>query len=191
MKKLIVGLGNPGKKYANSKHNIGFIAIDKFAQIYKLKAKNSVKFNSEIFEFDDCVLAKPKTFMNNSGYAILKMVEYFNIDLEDVLIIYDDVALPFSKLRLRYKGGSGGHNGIKSILTHLGSENFNRLRIGIDKSDNKDMKDYVLSDFSKTEMKILDDVMIDVVNLMTDFINGVRFEEIMNKYNNSSEKDAI
>ncbi|PKK94442.1 MAG: aminoacyl-tRNA hydrolase [Tenericutes bacterium HGW-Tenericutes-5] len=191
MKKLIVGLGNPGKKYANSKHNIGFIAIDKFAQIYKLKAKNSVKFNSEIFEFDDCVLAKPKTFMNNSGYAILKMVEYFNIDLEDVLIIYDDVALPFSKLRLRYKGGSGGHNGIKSILTHLGSENFNRLRIGIDKSDNKEMKDYVLSDFSKTEMKILDDVMIDVVNLMTDFINGVRFEEIMNKYNNSSEKDAI
>ena len=136
-------------------------------------------------------MAKPKTFMNNSGYAILKMVEYFNIDLEDVLIIYDDVALPFSKLRLRYKGGSGGHNGIKSILTHLGSENFNRLRIGIDKSDNKEMKDYVLSDFSKTEMKILDDVMIDVVNLMTDFINGVRFEEIMNKYNNSSEKDAI
>jgi PTH1 family peptidyl-tRNA hydrolase len=191
MKKLIVGLGNPGKKYANSKHNIGFIAVDKFAQIYKIKAKNSVKFNSEIFEFDDCVLAKPKTFMNNSGYAILKIVEYYNIDLEDLLVIYDDVALPFSKLRLRYKGGSGGHNGIKSILTHLGSENFNRLRIGIDKSDSKEMKDYVLSDFSKTELKILDDVMIDVVNLMTDFINGVRFEEIMNKYNTSNEKDAI
>jgi PTH1 family peptidyl-tRNA hydrolase len=191
MKKLIVGLGNPGKKYANSKHNIGFIAVDKFAKIYKIKAKNSVKFNSEIFEFDDCVLAKPKTFMNNSGYAILKIVEYYNIDLEDLLVIYDDVALPFSKLRLRYKGGSGGHNGIKSILTHLGSENFNRLRIGIDKSDSKEMKDYVLSDFSKTELKILDDVMIDVVNLMTDFINGVRFEEIMNKYNTSNEKDAI
>lgn len=191
MKRLIVGLGNPGKKYANSKHNIGFMAVDKFAQIYKIKAKNSVKFNSEIFEFDDCVLAKPKTFMNNSGYAILKIVEYYNIDLEDVLVIYDDVALPFSKLRLRYKGGSGGHNGIKSILTHLGSEGFNRLRIGIDKSDNKEMKDYVLSDFSKSELKIIDDVMIDVVNLMTDFINGVRFEEIMNKYNTSNEKDAI
>jgi PTH1 family peptidyl-tRNA hydrolase len=191
MKRLIVGLGNPGKKYANSKHNIGFIAVDKFAQIYKIKAKNSVKFNSEIFEFDDCVLAKPKTFMNNSGYAILKIVEYYNVDLEDVLVIYDDVALPFSKLRLRYKGGSGGHNGIKSILTHLGSESFNRLRIGIDKSDNKEMKDYVLSDFSKAELKVLDDVMIDVVNLMTDFINGVRFEEIMNKYNTSNEKDAI
>ena len=191
MKRLIVGLGNPGKKYANSKHNIGFIAVDKFAQIYKIKAKNSVKFNSEIFEFDDCVLAKPKTFMNNSGYAILKIVEYYNVDLEDVLVIYDDVALPFSKLRLRYKGGSGGHNEIKSILTHLGSESFNRLRIGIDKSDNKEMKDYVLSDFSKAELKVLDDVMIDVVNLMTDFINGVRFEEIMNKYNTRNEKDAI
>lgn len=191
MKRLIVGLGNPGKKYANSKHNIGFMAIDKFAETYKIKPKNSVKFNAEIFEFDDCVLAKPKTFMNNSGYSILKIVEYYNIDLEDVLIIYDDVALPFSKLRLRYKGGSGGHNGIKSILAHLSSENFNRLRIGIDKSDNKEMKDYVLSDFSKAELKILDDVMIDVVNLMTDFINGVRFEEIMNKYNANNEKEAV
>jgi PTH1 family peptidyl-tRNA hydrolase len=191
MKQLVVGLGNPGKKYANSKHNVGFIAVDKFAEIKKIKFKKSVRFNSEIAEYNNCILVKPKTYMNNSGYAIFKIVEYYNISLENLLIIYDDVALPFAKLRLRYKGGSGGHNGIKSILSHLSSENFNRLRIGIDKSEHKEMKDHVLSDFSKVEMKILDDTMITVTSIIDDFINETRFEEIMNKYNSVNDKEAI
>jgi PTH1 family peptidyl-tRNA hydrolase len=191
MKKLVVGLGNPGKKYANSKHNVGFMAIDKYAEAYKIKFKKSVKFNAEIAEFKDCVFVKPTTFMNNSGYSIFKITDYYNIDTENILIIYDDVALPFAKIRLRYKGGSGGHNGIKSILSHLNTEEFNRLRIGIDKNENKEMKDYVLSDFSKSEMKVLNDLLILVINIIDDFTENVRFEEIMNKYNSSSENEAI
>jgi PTH1 family peptidyl-tRNA hydrolase len=191
MKRLVVGLGNPGKKYAQSKHNVGFLALDKFAEINRLKFKASVRFNSEILEFEDAVLIKPKTYMNNSGYAVFKAADYYKVDTNDILVIYDDVALPLAKLRLRFKGGSGGHNGIKSILAHLNSENFNRLRIGIDKSENKEMKDYVLSDFSKTEMKIIDDTMILVNNIIDDFIKGLRFEEIMNKYNSSSDKEAV
>lgn len=183
MKRLIVGLGNPGKKYANSKHNVGFIAIDKFAKIKKLKFKNSIKFNAEITEYNDSILIKPKTYMNNSGFAVFKVAEYYKINIEDILVIYDDVALPLAKLRLRYKGGAGGHNGIKSILSNLGSENFNRLRVGIDKADNKEMKDYVLSDFSKSEITTLDDTMITVTSIIDDFIIGERFEEIMNRYN--------
>lgn len=191
MKKLVVGLGNPGKKYANSKHNVGFMALDMYAQVHKLKFKNSLKFNSEIAEYDNCIFVKPKTYMNNSGYALLKVVQYYNVDLEDVLVIYDDVDLPLAKLRLRFKGGSGGHNGIKSILTHLGSENFNRLRIGIDKHENKDMKDYVLSDFGKQEMKELNDSLISVVSVIDDFKNNVDFVEIMNRYNSiKNESDS-
>jgi len=188
MRKLIVGLGNPGKKYSNSKHNIGFMAIDQYAKINNIKFKNSLKFNSEISEFNNAVLLKPKTYMNNSGYAIFKVVDYYNIDLEDVLIIYDDVALPLAKLRLRYKGGSGGHNGIKSILAHLNSENFNRLRIGIDKSENKEMKDHVLSDFSKAEMKEIDEVLITVTSIIDEFIKDIKFEDIMNRYNIDNNK---
>ncbi|MFA7076678.1 MAG: aminoacyl-tRNA hydrolase [Candidatus Izemoplasmatales bacterium] len=191
MKRLVVGLGNPGKKYANSKHNIGFIAMDKFAEIKKIKYKNSVRFNAEVAEYKDSILAKPKTYMNNSGYSIFKIADYYNIDINDIFIIYDDIALPFAKLRLRFKGGAGGHNGIKSILSHLNSEEFNRLRFGIDKPDSKEMKDYVLSDFSKSEMKILDDEMITVTSIIDDFISGVRFEEIMNKYNSTNDKEAI
>jgi PTH1 family peptidyl-tRNA hydrolase len=129
--------------------------------------------------------------MNNSGYSIFKIADYYNIDTENILIIFDDVALPFAKIRLRYKGGSGGHNGIKSILAHLNTEEFNRLRIGIDKNENKEMKDYVLSDFSKSEMKTLNDLLILVINIIDDFTENVRFEEIMNKYNSSSENEAI
>jgi PTH1 family peptidyl-tRNA hydrolase len=129
--------------------------------------------------------------MNNSGYSIFKIADYYNSDTENILIIFDDVALPFAKIRLRYKGGSGGHNGIKSILSHLNTEEFNRLRIGIDKNENKEMKDYVLSDFSKSEMKVLNDLLILVINIIDDFTENVRFEEIMNKYNSSSENEAI
>lgn len=188
MKSMVVGLGNPGKKYINSKHNVGFMAIDKFAEINKIKFKKSVKFNSEIAEHNNCVFVKPKTYMNNSGYAVFKLADYYNIPLDRILVIYDDVALPLAKLRLRFKGGAGGHNGIKSLLAHLNSENFNRLRIGIDKDSKKDMADYVLSDFSKAELKILDDVLILVTSIIEDFIDVLDFEKIMNKYNNINNK---
>lgn len=183
MKKLVVGLGNPGRKYKNSKHNIGFMALDHYADNAKIKFKKKSSMNAEIAEDDNLILAKPLTFMNLSGIAVRKIVDYYHIDNDQVLIIYDDVDLPFAKLRLRYKGGAGGHNGIKSIIQHLDSQDFNRIRFGIDKSQKVDMKDYVLSDFSKTEFKILKDVFIDMDRIITDFKLDINFDEIMNKYN--------
>ncbi|MDD3128875.1 MAG: aminoacyl-tRNA hydrolase [Candidatus Izemoplasmatales bacterium] len=183
MKQLVVGLGNPGKKYSNSKHNVGFMAIDSFAGIKNVKFKKSIKFNAEIAEYKDTILAKPTTFMNNSGYSILKIMQYYNIDIDSILVIYDDVALPLTKLRLRYKGSAGGHNGIKSIIAHLGSDNFKRIRVGIDKSQNKDMKDYVLSDFSKAELKLMGDIMITITSVIDDFIDQISFQDIMSRYN--------
>ncbi|QWB99975.1 aminoacyl-tRNA hydrolase [Mycoplasmatota bacterium] len=183
MKKLVVGLGNPGRKYKNSKHNIGFMALDHYADNAKIKFKKKSTLNAEIAEDDNLILAKPLTFMNLSGIAVRKIVDYYHIDNDQVLIIYDDVDLPFAKLRLRYKGGAGGHNGIKSIIQHLDSQDFNRIRFGIDKSQKVDMKEYVLSDFSKTEFKILKDVFIDMDRIITDFKLDINFDEIMNKYN--------
>jgi PTH1 family peptidyl-tRNA hydrolase len=183
MKKLIVGLGNPGKKYANSKHNVGFMALDHYATIKKIKFKSSIKFNADIVEYQNVILMKPKTYMNNSGYAVFKLVEYYGIKEENILVIFDDVDLPFAKLRLRYKGGSGGHNGIKSLLSYLSTDEFKRLRVGIEKSDKVELSDYVLSDFSKVEQKILFEELITISSIIDDFKDNFSFEEIMNKYN--------
>jgi PTH1 family peptidyl-tRNA hydrolase len=183
MRKLVVGLGNPGRKYKNSKHNIGFMAVDHYAKNKKLKLKRKATFNGEICEHGDLILLKPLTYMNLSGLSVRKVIDYYKIDLDNVLIIYDDVDLPFSKLRLRYQGGAGGHNGLKSIIDHLNSQQFNRIRFGIDKSDRIDMKDYVLSDFSKTESKALSDVLITIDTIIDDFKTDMDFNDIMTKYN--------
>ena len=184
--KLVVGLGNPGKKYKNSKHNIGFIALDSYAEANKIKFKKSVKFHSEIHISKEYILLKPKTYMNNSGMAVKHIVDYYNIKVEDVIIVFDDLNLPFAKLRLRTTGTAGGHNGIKSILSHLPSPDFNRLRVGIGRNANKEMKDDVLSNFSKTELKELAKINIDITNIIEDFINDKSFELIMNDYNSKS-----
>jgi len=181
--KLIVGLGNPGKKYSDSKHNIGFMVLDGYADTKKIKYKKSIKFTSEIALVGDVVLLKPKTFMNNSGLAVRKTCDYYKIEPQDILIIYDDLNLPFTKLRLRSTGSAGGHNGIKSLIAHLNTENFNRLRVGIGRDSNKEMRDDVLSDFSKSELKILSDLQIEISNIIDDFIENHDFEKIMNKYN--------
>lgn len=183
MKKLVVGLGNPGKKYKCSKHNIGFMAIDHYVKNHHLKLKKKSSFIGEIAISDDLILLKPLTYMNLSGQSVRKVMDYYHIENDDVLIIYDDVDLPFSKLRLRYLGGPGGHNGIKSIIQHLNTNKFNRIRFGIDKSERLDMKDYVLSDFSKVEMKEINDILIDIDRIIDDYKTDMDFNDIMTKYN--------
>jgi len=183
MKKLVVGLGNPGKKYKHSKHNVGFMAIDHYVKNHQLKLKKKSSFLAEVAEDDHLVLMKPLTYMNLSGQAVEKVVNYYDIDSNNILIIYDDVDLPFSKLRLRYQGGPGGHNGVKSIIQHLGTKTFNRIRFGIDKPEQVDMKNYVLSDFSKAEKKVLEDVLIDMDRMIEDFKSDIDFNDIMTKYN--------
>lgn len=181
--KLIVGLGNPGKKYHETKHNIGFMCLDSFVDKEKTAFKKDNKFHGEVVKIGNVVLLKPHTFMNLSGQSVRACIDYYDIDVEDVLIIYDDLALPLGKLRLREKGSAGGHNGIKNIISHLGTQEFKRVRVGIDSNKLIETKDYVLGKFSKQEKQELEP-KIDLVNeIIRDFKSNTDFKLIMNKYN--------
>jgi PTH1 family peptidyl-tRNA hydrolase len=183
--RLIVGLGNPGKDYAKSKHNIGFMVLDSYAKTHQLKFIRETKFQGEYVKLSDSILLKPRTYMNNSGLSVRAVAQFYQIKNEDILIVSDDLDLPFSKIRLREKGSAGGHNGLKSIIEHLGGQNFNRLRIGIDRDDNKDVVNYVLGKLSKEQKKNLENLFIETNNIIENFISGQSFEQIMNTYNPS------
>ena len=178
--KLIVGLGNPGKEYENTRHNVGFNIIDNYAKDLKWsKEKDSLiaitnKFGEKI------ILLKPQTYMNLSGNAVKRIADYYKINPCDVLVIQDDLDLPILTYRLKYASSSGGHNGIKSIISTLGTNEFARLKVGIGHSDKNDTKDFVLDKLSKKEVDFLkNEIFTDIIN---NFINkGISFS--MNKYN--------
>ena len=128
--KLIVGLGNPGKEYENTRHNLGFVVIDQLADKLNVEL-NKKKFNGLYCQTSDYILLKPQTYMNNSGECIAAFLNYFRIPLDELLVIYDEIALPLGKFRYRCQGSSGGHNGMKNIIKLLGSKAFKRLRVGI------------------------------------------------------------
>ncbi len=180
--RLIVGLGNPGRDYAKSKHNIGFMVLDAYCKLKGIKLVKESKFLGELIKYQDVVLLKPKTFMNNSGNSVRAVAQFYQISNEDILVISDDLDLPFGKLRLREKGSAGGHNGLKSIIASLGAQNFNRLRIGIDRDD-KEVVDYVLSKLSKEQSKQLENLFIVTNNIIDDFVLGKSYDSIMNTYN--------
>jgi len=181
--KLIVGLGNPEKKYDNTRHNIGFMVIDSYAKKNGIEFKNSPKLNSLVYKDKDCVLLKPLTYMNNSGIAIKKALDFYKIDKEDLLVIVDDFNIAFSTLRLRYKGSAGGHNGLKSIIENTSGDDFKRIRVGLGDVKNNCI-DFVLSEFSKSDIKALEDNVYPKTNEIIDFfINGTDFDKLMNKYN--------
>ena len=161
--KLIAGLGNPGEKYLFTRHNIGWLSVEHIAINNNLD-NCSEKFHSQFWKWNDVILIRPLTFMNNSGLAISEAVNFYKINLEDILIIYDDMALPFGKLRLRAKGSAGGHNGLKSIIGALGDLNFPRLRVGIGKNNNVDMINYVLGNFNESEREELPEIFDKVYN---------------------------
>ncbi|GAA0467219.1 aminoacyl-tRNA hydrolase [Alkalibacillus silvisoli] len=155
--KCIVGLGNPGLRYKKTRHNIGFQVIDHMASLNGWKFKKdkfSAHYIQENWNGEKVLLLKPQTYMNRSGQSVLAAVDYFNIDLDQVLVIYDDLDLPTGKIRLRQKGGHGGHNGIRDIIDQLGTKDFNRIRFGISRPEGgESVTDYVLSKFSKAEQK--------------------------------------
>jgi PTH1 family peptidyl-tRNA hydrolase len=128
--KLIVGLGNPGKEYQNTRHNLGFIVVDQLANKLNVEL-NKKKFNGLFFKTSEYILLKPQTYMNNSGECIVAFLNYFCISLDNLLVIYDDIALPLGKFRYRCQGSDGGHNGMKNIIKLLRSKKFKRLRIGV------------------------------------------------------------
>ncbi len=159
---IIVGLGNPGKEYENTRHNIGFQAIDKLAEqenIGVLEKKHKAVFGKGYVAGQKCILAKPQTFMNLSGESIRELIDYYKVDEKtQLIVIVDDICLDVGQIRVRKKGSAGGHNGLKNIITHLGHDSFNRIRIGVgEKPKGYELVDYVLGHFSKEEMKLMDD----------------------------------
>ena len=163
-KHLLVGLGNPGEKYKNTRHNVGFKAIDFFANQYDLIFRDSGRFRGSLaqggIQDKQVILLKPMTFMNVSGESIKSCMEYFSITQEKVLIVCDDITIALGKMRMRMKGSSGGHNGLKSVLSSLATEEFARLRIGVDFPPlEEDLSDYVLGNFTKEQQKILEELL--------------------------------
>lgn len=173
--KLIVGLGNPGREYENTRHNIGFMVLDNYARVNNFEITKK-KFNGlyEKVKIDsqDVIFLKPLSYMNLSGEVVKAFVDYFKINIDDILIINDDLDLEVGKFRLKPSGSSGGHNGLKNIALHLQTENYKRFKIGISNNKNIDTKDYVLGKFSKEDMDILSDTYNKVSNIVQDFINN-------------------
>jgi PTH1 family peptidyl-tRNA hydrolase len=184
--KCIIGLGNPGRKYRETRHNIGFLAIDELAKRAGeslTQHKFTSDFASVIIGGEKVLLVKPQTFMNLSGEGVRPLLDYFNIETRDIAVIYDDLDLPTGKIRLREKGGHGGHNGIKSLITHLGTKEFKRIRIGIGRPTNQMMiVDYVLQRFQKEEMSIVADSIRLAADASEIFI-GRTFHDAMNACN--------
>ncbi len=185
--KLIVGLGNPGKQYANTRHNTGFMFVDALAKEYNAKFKLNVSLKCEITDIlinnEKVIIIKPQTYMNLSGTSVKLVCKYFDISTEDILIIHDDLDLEVGTIRFRSHGSSGGHNGLKNIFEELNTQEIKRLKVGISKVDAKDMIDYVLGTFSKDEFNIIS-VFIDKVNEMIADFCTISFENLMSRYNN-------
>ena len=192
--KLIVALGNPTPKYAKTRHNVGFMALDfylaKFLDSPNLTQNSafemSAKFNAEILKCENLIFAKPQTFMNASGTAIKKIADFYKIaDIADsIAVLHDDLDLNLGALRFKIGGGNAGHNGLKSIDALMGAE-YLRIRIGIGKPQKDSpnaVLDFVLGDFSETEMKILEPSFEIVANALHSYINGANLNDLQNKY---------
>lgn len=184
--KCIIGLGNPGKKYAQTRHNIGFMVIDELLERFTANMnKNKFKcdYTIDSFRQEKVMFIKPQTFMNLSGEGVKPLLEYYQIDTSDILVVYDDLDLPTGKIRLREKGGHGGHNGIRSLIDYLGTKEFKRLRIGIGRPTNATpIVNYVLQPFAKNEMKDVNDSIIQSAEASEMWLH-TPFHEVMNKYN--------
>ena len=183
--KMIVGLGNPGKEYENTRHNMGFIVLDNFAKSLGISIDKN-KFNAlykDLFVAGEKVLlVKPLSYMNLSGEVVQKFSNYYDVDYSDILVISDDLDLDFLDYRLRLFGSSGGHNGLKDIERCLGSNHFKRFRIGISNNKNINTKEYVLGKFSKNDINSIDKFLPKTVDILNDFVT-MDFEKLMSKYN--------
>jgi PTH1 family peptidyl-tRNA hydrolase len=161
--KIIVGLGNPGTQYRKSRHNIGFQVVDRVAQISHISVRTK-RFRSLYgtgwINLQQVVLSKPMTFMNRSGEAVKKTTDFFHLGMEDVIVVHDDLDLPFGRFRFKQRGGDGGHQGVRSIIERMGGNSFLRLKVGIGRPpQGMDSADYVLDAFDRTEQSLLDQIL--------------------------------
>ncbi|MBK8945547.1 MAG: aminoacyl-tRNA hydrolase [Ignavibacteriae bacterium] len=191
--RFIIGIGNPGKNYVGTRHNIGFYILDNFANKFEKKFSPTksdfwqMESNIDTFHF---LLIKPTTYVNNTGLVIKELVDNFNVTADDLLVIYDDVNLELGKIKIRKNGSDGGHNGIKSIIYHLQSDKFPRIRIGIKSEyDNQNLADYVLSKFSNDEINIIQEKLPFIFNLLSEYIiKG--YEKMLDFYSKESNKNT-
>ena len=185
--KMIVGLGNIGTRYDETRHNTGFMVVDQLARDYHLGAFTHLKQEavavSGIINGEKVMLVTPTTFMNDSGRAVGPLVDYYDIDLDNLVIVNDDLDMPVGKVRLKTHGASGGHNGLKSIISALGTKNFNRVKVGIDHPQHGTVVSHVLGKFSKEERPKFDQAVEQAEHALEDWINGEDFAKLMNAYN--------
>ncbi|MCU4932465.1 aminoacyl-tRNA hydrolase [Bacillus cereus] len=184
--KLIVGLGNPGREYELTRHNIGFMAIDELAKRWNIslnEQKFKGVFGAGFVNGEKVILLKPLTYMNLSGECIRPLMDYYKIDVEDFVVMYDDLDIPVGKLRLRMKGSAGGHNGVKSTISHLGTQEFQRIRMGIDRPKNgMKVVDYVLGRFTSEEIPDVNHSIEKAADACEEWLNKP-FLQIMNTFN--------
>ena len=188
--KVVIGLGNPGKKYEKTRHNIGFIAIDnlrKKMNISDEREKFQALVSEKNIDGEKVIFLKPQTFMNLSGNSVIEIVNFYKLDpKKDIIVIYDDMDLSFGDIRIREKGSSGGHNGIKSIISHIGEE-FIRIKCGIGAKE-KDAVEHVLGEFNQTEQKDLEEILEKIYNCVIEMLTVQNLDRIMQKYNKKKEK---
>ena len=191
---IITGLGNPGKKYEETRHNFGFMVVDKFAEVHNIdidKRKGSYlfgtgKIRNKNGDRVEVTLVKPLNYMNNSGSAIRQALDHNELDSDSLLVVFDDLDLELGKMRLRVRGSSGGHRGIESIINKIASKEFNRLKLGIgDQPKGKPSEVFVLERFSKREKQIVDDILEQCLSVLEDFA-FFDLKEMMQKYNGNA-----
>lgn len=185
--KVIIGLGNPGSKYHQTRHNVGFMVMNQYVERINKTFKFENKFNAEVcltnVNSEKVMFVKPSTYMNLSGEAIIKIMKYYDVKLEDIVVFVDDINLETGILRLRTLGGHGGHNGLKNIIGLCHSNEFKRVRIGIGNNSNMELDHYVLSQFGKEEMILISIAVDKSMEIIDQFINGVAFIDIMTTFN--------
>jgi PTH1 family peptidyl-tRNA hydrolase len=190
---LVVGLGNPGRKYAGTRHNIGFRVIDRFAEEEAIPL-DRLKFQAQMgqgrYGKVPLILGKPMTFMNLSGESVYSLTAYNNIDIHRLIVLHDDVDFLLGTLRIKTGGGAGGHKGIQSIINRLGESDFIRVRIGVGRPQNGDMADYVLSRFDREEKDQVEEVVMKTLDIIRSILE-VGVEETMNRFHNPNNSGDI
>jgi PTH1 family peptidyl-tRNA hydrolase len=191
MTKLIIGLGNPGNQYNKTRHNAGFIVLDRYIELKKINMQTKDKFLGDIgivgTGSEKVIFLKPNTYMNLSGQSISKVIQFYDISTENILIFVDDIYLDVGVLRLREKGGHGGQNGLKSIIDHLQTQDFKRVRFGIGENKKIPLDQYVLSNFSQSEAKTVEHTIISCLDIIENFINNTPFVDIMTRHNSKKQ----
>jgi PTH1 family peptidyl-tRNA hydrolase len=183
--KLIVGLGNPGIEYARNRHNVGFLVLDRFAESHSItfsRRRFNARLAEGVIEGRRVLLAKPQTYMNLSGSAVGKLVSFHQIPIHDIIVVYDDLDLPLGRMRLRARGGAGGHHGMESIVAALGHADFARLRIGIGRPASREDVDHVLGNFNDEERSIVEETVTRAVEALDIWLTA-GIEEAMNRFN--------